>query len=200
MSNWLLEAAEPHANLVKHDSVPAQFADVTLDGLHNPGLRSLVRTYGQRFWEVAEQGIAPLLIGPPATYKSYAAALLTKQIHQSAKVPTAWCTVPVDLTRIERKRYQPETDALIDRWKTIPFLVLDDFAMIRPNSWQFDVLLEIAMGRFEMRRPTMWTGNVLLKDDETDPWPQIERLLGIQLLRRMTERSTGFRRYVGPVK
>lgn len=197
MSNWLLEAAEPHANLVGRDSVPAQFADVTLEGLRQVTLRSLVRSYGQQFWEAGSQGLAPLILGPPATYKSYAAAVLCKQIHQAAKVPTAWCTVPVDLTRIERKRYQPDTDALIDRWKTIPFLVLDDFAMIRTGSWQFDVLLEIAMARFEARRPTMWTGNVLLREGESDPWPQIERLMGVQLLRRMTERSEGFRRYVG---
>lgn len=197
MSNWLLQAAAPHANLVGRDSVPAQFTDVTLEGLRSSKLRALVRSYGQQFWEVGSQGLAPLIIGPPATYKSYAAAVLTKQIHQAAQVPTAWCTVPVDLTRIERKRYQPETDELIERWKTIPFLVLDDFAMIRPASWQFDVLLEIGMARFEARRPTLWTGNVLLTGGDTDPWPQIEKLMGIQLLRRMTERSEGFRCYAG---
>lgn len=194
----LLQFVEPHADLMGPSVIPSQFADATLGALPSAAIRKLLRSYGQQFWDVAGQGIAPVLLGPPATYKSYAAAVLVKQV-EAAQLKAAWCTVPVQLTELERKRYEPKTDACITAWKRVPFLVLDDFGMIRVGSWQHDILCEIAMARFEARRPTVWTGNVLVQEGEARPNPRalIEQHLGIQLARRLFERSEGFRLYVG---
>ena len=139
-----------------------------------------------------------MFLGSPAVYKSYAAAVLTKQIHQRACVHTGWCNVPVQLNQLERKRFDKTTDALIDQWKDVPFLVMDDFGLIRMDSWQYGVLTEIAMSRFDAAKPTCWTGNI-----EIDGKPTLqaieERLkacVGSQLTRRLLERSEHYRVYV----
>lgn len=196
-SNWLLHVVEPDPVFAREVVTPSQYATATLAGIVPPRLRSMVAAYGAQFWEVAAQGIAPLIVGPPATYKSYAAAVLCRQVQEVAQVQAAWCTVPVMLTKMERKRYASETDDQIERWKDVPFLVVDDFAMARVGSWQYDVLVEIAMARFERQRPTVWTGNVLVSNPKQELREEMNRLLGIQLTRRVFERSEGFRQYVG---
>lgn len=192
-----LFVVEPHPNLVGALDLPAQFADVRLEAIPHAKLREQVREYGRQFWDMAPRGIAPVWLGPPATYKSYAAAVLCTAMHGQG-VKTAWLTVPVKLTELERKRYSDVADRALAAWKQAPFLVLDDFAMVRMNSWQHDALVEIAMARFENQRPTLWTGNVFVDPGVTPKLStMLEQVVGGQLTRRIIERSEGFRYYVG---
>ena len=190
---WLREAIEPSPLLVGPAPVPEQFTNATLTDIPSDPLRGLLRRYGSEFWDAAAKGVAPLLVGPPGTYKSYAAAVLCKQLHGKVGIRTEWCTVPVQLTKLERMRFTANTDDQIERWKTCPFLVCDDFAMVRLNSWQHDVLVEIAMARFESQKPTLWTGNVVLAQGNTQA---LTDAVGAQLSRRLLERSVGYRLYV----
>lgn len=193
LPQWLRDAIEPSPSLVGVAPVPGQFRDATLDGIPSEPLRVLLRKYGSEFWDAAARGVAPLFVGPPGTYKSYAAAVLCTQLHQRGGIRTEWCTVPVQLTKLERMRFTANTDDTIERWKDCPFLVCDDFAMVRLNSWQHDVLIEIAMARFEAQKPTLWTGNVVLAPGNTQA---LTDAVGAQLSRRLLERSTGYRLYV----
>lgn len=195
--NWLLDAAEPHQNLVGPLALPPQFAEARLEDIPYAKLREQVREYGRQFWELAPRGIAPVWLGPPATYKSFSAAVLCKAMHAQG-IKTAWVTVPVKLTEFERKRYDGTADQALTHWKQVPFLVFDDFAMVRLNSWQHDALVEVAMARFESQKPTLWTGNVFVEEGTTPKLSALlEQAVGAQLTRRMLERSEGFRYYVG---
>lgn len=188
---------EPHPNLVGPLDIPSQFADATLDQIPNDTLRTQVRDYGRNFWALATAGMAPVWLGPPATYKSYSAAVLCKAMHANA-VRSVWVQVPVALTELERKRYSEVADRRIAQWKQAPFLVLDDFAMVRRESWQHDALVEVAVTRFDAKKPTLWTGNVFYEPGVTPSMREIlEQVVGTQLARRMLERSEGFRCYVG---
>lgn len=156
----------------------------------NQGLKKLITNYGRDFWAAASHGIAPLLVGPPGVYKSYSSAVLAKQIHEKACVRVAWCDVPVTLFQLERKRFQHATDEVIDGWKQVPWLVIDDFAMVQVGSWQHGVLCEIAMHRFSQGRPTCWTGNVQFARGQQNA---LVDAVGAQLARRLMEGSEGFR-------
>lgn len=193
LPDWLRDAIEPSASLVGEAPVPSQFKDARLSEITAKPLHSLLRKYGSEFWQAAAVGVAPLLVGPPGTYKSYAAAVLCKQLHAKVLIRTTWCTVPVQLTKLERMRFTATTDETIETWKSCPFLVCDDFAMVRINSWQHDVLIEIAMARFEAQKPTLWTGNVVLAPGNIQA---LTDAVGAQLCRRLLERSTGYRLYV----
>jgi DNA replication protein DnaC len=177
--------------------VPEQFSDAVVDVIPHKTLRDCVLKYGQQFWQQASRGFAPLFLGAPGVYKSFAAAALSRVLHERACVPIAWCDVPVGLNAMERRRFDRATDEQIERWKQVPWLVLDDFAMAKKDSWQHGVLTEVAMARFDLGRPTCWTGNI----EVTSPSPQaVEEALrenaGVQLARRILERSENFRVYV----
>jgi len=166
--------------------------------LPTKALKRVVLAYGAKFWAEGALGMAPLLIGPPGAFKSVSAAVISNQIRQKALVKTGWCTIPVDINRLERSRFTDSTSAQIQEWIHVPFLVMDDFGMVRVGSWQFDVLAEIAMSRFDARRPTMWTGNVTIPGGSLDGVQKaLVSAVGAQLARRMLERSAGYRLYVG---
>jgi len=58
---------------------------------------------------------------------------------------------------------------------------------------QHDVLVEIAMARFEAQKPTLWPGNIVLAQGNTQA---LTEAVGAQLSRRLMERSAGYRLYV----
>lgn len=195
---WLKQAVQPTLETLGPSPVPGQFAEATLDTIPSRRMRELVRKYGANFWDAGGGGIAPVLLGPVGTFKSYAAAVISRQVRDVARVRTGWCTVPIDLTKLERSRYTDATDRQIQEWKEVPLLVMDDFGMVRVASWQYDILVEIAMERFAAVRPTIWTGNVLVDKVSPDGLRQtMTDMLGAQLTRRILERSEGYRLYIG---
>lgn len=177
--------------------IPEQFANATIETIPQKSLRNCVLRYGQHFWEAASKGLGPLLLGDPATYKSFAAATLSKALHERARIHVAWCEVPITLNQLERKRFDKSTDERIEEWKQAPWLVMDDFAMAKMESWQYGVLVEIAMSRFDTGRPTCWTGNIEVQGTATPQLVEdaLKRAVGVQVTRRILERSEGYRVY-----
>lgn len=194
---WLLQAVEWHPALMGPAPIPTQFSNVRLDQVPHRSLRECARRYGEQFWVEASRGAAPVFLGAPGRYKSYTAACLAKAIHERACVHVAWCDVPITLNQLERRRFERATDEQIERWKQAPFLVLDDFAMAKLDSWQFGILVEVAMSRFDQGKPTCWTGNIELGRDATSDSvaAALRTALGVQLTRRVLERSDGYRVY-----
>ena len=178
-------------------AVPEQFSNAVIDVVPHRTLKECVLRYGREFWQAASRGFAPLFLGAPAVYKSFAAAALTKALHERALVRGEWCDVPITLNQLERRRFDRSTDAQIDRWKQAAWLVMDDFAMARQDTWQHGVMTEIAMSRFDTGRPTCWTGNVEVEQATPEKVEEaLKRLAGVQLARRILERSEGYRVYV----
>jgi len=198
LSPWLLSAVEWHPDLMGPPDIPLPLRGVDLDSIPHRALRRNVQQYGQHFWELASKGIAPLYLGDPAQYKSYAAATIARALHERACLRVAWCDVPVTLNQLERKRFERASDELIERWKQAPWLVMDDFAMVRMDSWQYGVLVEIGMYRFDAGRPTCWTGNVQINGEAGAGAVEeaLKSAVGVQLTRRILERSEGYRVYV----
>jgi DNA replication protein DnaC len=179
-------------------SIPEHFRDVSVGQITRKPLQDALLRYGRDFWTAASKGVAPMFLGPPSVYKSYAAAALCKALHERACVHVGWCTVPVMLNQLERKRFDKATDRQIEDWKQVPFLVMDDFAMIRMDTWQYNAMVEIAMARFDAGKPTCWTGNVEITGKPTLQAVEeaLRTGLGTQLTRRLLERSEGYRVYV----
>lgn len=195
---WLLESVEWHPALMGDVQVPAQFKNAELEEVPYKPLRECVLRYGSSFWSAASRGYAPLLLGAPARYKSYAAAALCRALHARARIHVAWCDVPITLNQLERRRFDRTTDETISAWKEAPFLVMDDFGMAKLDSWQYGVMAEIAMSRFDAGRPTCWTGNIELPGESTPGLVDeaLKRAAGVQLARRILERSEGYRVYL----
>lgn len=152
-------------------------------------LRAVVLDYLTRFWDTAPEGIAPLFLGRARTWKSYAAAVICGgAVH--AQVPTDFVSCPSELLNLDLDRFSAESRSLVRRWEQIPFLVLDDFAVIREHSFPGQILTAIAAARFDARLPTVWTGN--LGSQKGAEFSDIARLYSPMLARRLEDGSKGF--------
>lgn len=195
---WLLRAVEAHPALMGRPPIPEHLLHARIEAIPHKTVREILVRYGREFWTAASRGLAPLFLGPPSVYKSYAAAALARALHERACIRVDWCNVPITLNQLERKRFERATDERIEAWKQVPFLVIDDFAMAKIDSWQYNAMVEIAMYRFDSGRPTCWTGNLDISGPATKETIDhaMKVCAGVQLARRIMERSEGFRAYV----
>ncbi len=188
---WLHQHILPHESLVGPSPVPTRFQSVTLAGLDEEKINKAVRSYGKHFWSLAPEGRGVLFTGPPGRYKTYGAAVLAQAIHHRFRIPVGWCTVPVDLTHLERNRFSSDTEERLENWKSCPWLVMDDFAIPPMGTWQHSVVLEIGMYRHANQLPTCWTGNLTTLGRSAQE--VLSGAVGAQLARRIGEASRGYR-------
>ena len=141
-------------------NMPQRFRAADSTELPQAGLCSIVGEYIEQFWDLAPQGIAPLLLGPARTWKTHAAAAIANKVFLAGRVPVEWVNVPDQFLTLDLNRYTDESRRMIARWKRVPFLVMDDFGVIEKGSFGATVLAAVASARFDSQRPTLWTGNV----------------------------------------
>jgi len=163
------------------------------DGSDSP-LRRITKEYLKNFWTVAPQGIGCLFLGKAGTYKTYAACAIARRVHRQG-VDTMFAQCPVVLNRIERNRFGTESAETIHRLSTVPFLVMDDFSQVDSKTFASGLLVEIAEARFSNCRPTIWTGNIGLRDG-VKVTSVLGNLYGPSFSRRITEASKRYAIYI----
>lgn len=172
--------------------LPSRFAhipfDEMLESLHKGPRRDLVTRYLAALSESELPYEAPLLLGRADKGKSYAAALIARIVHQRT-LRAAWinCAVDLQYTNEFVTRYLP-------RLARCPFVVLDDFGLVQPGSFEAKQLVAIMSARYDARLPTSWTGN--FDGSVEDVWMQIGALFGAagpNVVHRLREGSEGFR-------
>lgn len=171
-------------------TLPARYAEATVPGIEHPTVRDVARDYCTRFDEVARHGIAPLLAGPVQTYKTYAAAAVCRYVHYYAQVPVRFISVPTEMARLERRRFDSHTEYEIAAMKDVTFLVLDDFPLVGAGTFASGMLVEIVTHRFDAMLPTLMTGNLGVGLNDTS---ELDARFGPQFGRRVYDMSTGFR-------
>lgn len=163
--------------------IPERFVGAQISGIPDKTLRATSKKFLQDFYNVAAQGIAPVFLGATGQYKTFAAAAIANLTSPVAE--TYWVNCPEDIGRLSLARFTPETVRTIDRWSTVPFLIMDDFA-INPKGFGAEVLQIIASARFAATRPTLWTGNV------SPDWDQITAAYGAMFSRRLRDGGRGY--------
>jgi len=58
-------------------------------------------------------------------------------------------------------------DGIIEKYKKISFLVLDDFGAFRPTDWVLEILFLLINYRYEYQLPTIFTSNNTLDETST---------------------------------
>lgn len=189
-TNWLTDRRVAHPSLLKESEVPRRFADVSITSVKPAALLKVAEKYNQQFWDAAPKGIAPLLLGTAGQFKTVTAAVLARGIREQYLIDVAWCNCATAFVQFDREAFAPETKKRIDWLKTVPFLVMDDFSHVQPNSRMMATLVEVGCTRFDDMLPTLWTGNLTLaKGDHS----KLVECVGTALARRMLDASAGFR-------
>jgi DNA replication protein DnaC len=91
-AGWLQEFVRVHEAQLQPNEVPKAYWDVRIEGIPDKGFKSLAKEYLSGFWDLAEKGKAPALLGRAGTGKTYTAAAITLAVRR-ALVDTALCNV-----------------------------------------------------------------------------------------------------------
>lgn len=183
-----------HEHLSKHPippplELPRRFEEASLALMPAGPVKDMVEKYLRLFWDAAPRGIAPLIVGRTQTWKTYGAAIVARRVHQ-AGVPVQMVMCPVEMAEVERDRFSELSRQRVERWKRVPFLIMDDFVQLDPGTFASQLLVEIACDRHANMLPTMWTGNIILKPSEKF-MPLVNRY-GALFARRLKEGSEGY--------
>jgi DNA replication protein DnaC len=191
MTNWLEEQVKPKQVLGPNE-IPRRYQEVTLDIVTHPSLVKAARKYGAEFWDAAPRGLAPLFLGGAGEYKTVTAAVIAQKV-RNAGIEVVWVNCAGEFTKFDREAFDPDTKKRLEKIKTTPFLVLDDFAQIPTGSRMINTLVEIGTQRYDNMLPTLYTGNLVISKGDTS---KLAAHVGACLERRMLDASEGFRVFV----
>ena len=177
-----------HSSQLREAEVPKAYQHLTLEGIQSVRFQKLAKHYLQNFWELAEAGKAPALLGRAGTYKTWTASVVATYIRDTALLDVAFMQCAVELQDLERRRFEPYVSLRLDWLGKVPFLVLDDFTKPRPNSFAQDMLDGIVEKRYADGLPTLFTGNVQVSKDD---WTVVADQFGAGFCRRMREMTAG---------
>lgn len=186
--NWLQQAKAKNPYPAE-PAIPPRYLQFQLTDLPTTVVRATAEDYLRKFWQVAPEGRGLLFLGRAETWKTTAAALVAQAVH-GAGVETVWVSCPRYLVEFERSRFDHDLTLEVKKWEHVPFLVMDDFAVIERNSHGHMLLNSIISARFDYNLPTCWTGN--LKLPEGGEWDAIADRYGPLFARRLEATSTGF--------
>lgn len=134
-------------------------------------------------------GIAPLLLGPARTWKTYATCGL---IRRMATPYIKFVEGPELAYRLEADAFSDSTKAYTASIVRAHFLVLDDFTAIKHESRAGLFLQYLINHRFSRGMPMLCTGNLEVSSG-TESEKALHALYGPLLARRFVDMSTGYR-------
>jgi DNA replication protein DnaC len=169
-------------------ALPLRFAGAKFEKIELNGCRDVAERYLTQFWDVAPQGIAPVLLGRTQTWKTYTAAYVARRLIEVAHLPVAFVSCPAEVALLDR--FRDEDQHKIRKWMKVAFLVLDDFAALKTDSYGAEVVRALASGRFDSLHPTLWTGNIDAHPDEV--FAKLAAGFGSITARRIQDGGRGF--------
>lgn len=189
--NWLTRERRADPCQLTPHHIPRRFLGVKLEEIKQVALNGCVRKYLTDVGTVGLEGIAPLFLGKAGEMKTFAAACIAERLYTRALVQVEFVQCAARLPQLERLRFSPDTQAYLERLARTSFLVMDDFAQVRPGSWAADFCVEIAERRYGEKRPTLWTANIdgVTKQNRAP----LENVFGVGFGRRVFEGAEGYR-------
>lgn len=144
------EAEERRARNIRECAIPPEFADADISLCH-PEVQGWVSA------AIAGEASSLLLIGPQGTGKTYEACAALREIlpyHRGLFTDASEMVLSINATIDARGETVQSASA---RYTCIPFLVIDDLGIDKPNEWNLSRLFHVIKRRHETRRPTIIT-------------------------------------------
>lgn len=181
-------AAKWHRSMRRPLVLPERFADAVPTGIAVPALATVARRYTRAFAQEAALGIAPLFVGRARTFKTYTMCCLARWVYHYQGLEVAFIDAGAHFSATADDRFDVRVQAAHHELTTVPWLVVDDFTNVAPNTAAFQFMLNLATARFNACRPTAWTGNIAQGD--------ITARYGPAFARRLQDTSAGYRAYL----
>lgn len=100
------------------------------------------------------------ICGDPGTGKTHLAAAIANQLLHKGRAVV--CMTMIDLLKRIRRTFSPgggEESAVLDIYKTVQLLIIDDMGKEPPTEWAVSTIYDIINGRYEAYLPTIVTTN-----------------------------------------
>lgn len=100
------------------------------------------------------------ICGDPGTGKTHLAAAIANQLLYKGRAVV--CMTMIDLLKRIRRTFSPgggEESAVLDIYKTVQLLIIDDMGKEPPTEWTVSTIYDIINGRYEAYLPTIVTTN-----------------------------------------
>ena len=178
--------------LMNEARIPPRYARCTLDNFllyQNEKLATVV-TRARKFadaFPAVEKGLC--LIGPPGIGKTHIAVSVLRTVILEKRTRGLFYGTR-DLLRIIRSTYNPTVrTAEMDILRPVmeaELLVLDDLGAEKPSEWVEETMNLIVNTRYNDRRPTIFTTNYEVMEDETD-LDSLQVRVGFRMYSRLHE-------------
>lgn len=123
-----------------------------------------------------------LLYGSTGTGKTHHAyGALRAVLHATPKASWATSTFP-DFAAALRPRQGVDTEAEMDRFRSVDLLLLDDLGTAKGSEWVEEITYRLINGRYEDMRPSIFTSNLTLDE--------LKAALGDRIAGRFAETCT----------
>ncbi|MCM1276017.1 MAG: ATP-binding protein [Lachnospiraceae bacterium] len=99
------------------------------------------------------------IVGPPGTGKTHLAAAAANSVMQSGKAVVFGTMIDLLGNIKEMFKYPCGETALLQKYKSVPLLVIDDMGKEPPTEWAVSTIYNIINGRYEAFLPTIVTTN-----------------------------------------
>jgi DNA replication protein DnaC len=164
-----------------YERMPRRFRDALAD---HPDLLAWADVW-KRNAETAPSLLITGTIGVGKTHQSYgvlrsviATARIGKYLTR-IHVPTWEAIGAADMYASMRPRNGVDTEAVMDRYRNVDVLMLDDLGAAKASEWVEEVTYRIISGRYDDMRSSIYTSNV--------PKDQIKHVLGDRIASRLAE-------------
>lgn len=166
-------------------ALPEALRGAQISKLPSGGIQDVVTEYLKDFWNQASQGIAPVFIGRARQGKTFAAACIAREANRQGFVEVEWMNGPFDSLALDMQKYTIETTRRVKRLSVVDLLVIDDFFEVR-STYGTELLISLASERFANLRPTIWTGNLVLQQEDA-AWSEVAQRFGVGFSRRLRD-------------
>lgn len=131
-------------------------------------------------------GVAPLLLGPARSWKTYASCALARQL---CRMYVYFASGPDLAFRLDNRAFGASTQAYLTQLLNARFLLLDDFTAIQ-GTRAGTFFAQLVSHRFNSALPTLFTGNLQRTEQALET--QLDALYGPLVARRIVDMSKGY--------
>lgn len=172
--------------------IPRRYQHCTFDNFilyPNELLEKAVRQ-ARRFadaFPLVERGL--FFVGPPGIGKSHLAAAVLRQVIATCGARAVFYDVR-ELLREIRSTFSPDADLresdVLQPVLRADLLLLDDLGAEKPSEWVGETLNLVVNTRYNEKRPTLFTSNYEVKEDQYDP-ESLQVRVGFRMYSRLLE-------------
>lgn len=128
-----------------------------------------------------------LIVGPVGVGKTWQGFGALRAAVTGPQTTTWMATSSSDLYASVRPRPGVDSEALMEKYRTVGLLLVDDLGTAKNSEWVEEITYRVIGGRYDAMRPTIYTTNVPITRPKGSQAPILRDALGDRIMSRLAE-------------